>query len=65
MGDDIDYGTPLAHAGELRESGAPGFHFEVRQGGETVDPITWLGGEDVRAALVAAADTASSEESSE
>jgi len=52
VGDAVDIGDPLAEAGRLRETGAPGFHFEVRREEETIDAISWLGSEDLRAALM-------------
>lgn len=59
----VEFGTPVARAGTLRESGAPGFHFEVRRAGETIDPITWLGEEALRAAMIASVPASPDQES--
>lgn len=52
VGDDVRVGTPIAVAGRLRRTGAPGFHFEVRRGEDVIDAAQWMGVDDLETALL-------------
>lgn len=44
VGDRIDAGHELGRAGESGSLDGPGLHFEVRRGGDALDPAEWLAG---------------------